>query len=387
MNDTAMNDSTTSLAWFHCGKCGSLFESPPGFSEERVCDACERLPGTGVWAPPELEQDTNESSDAGEEFQEDVQKRSIHKKTPKNMMMRFIVVWIFIMAMAVWIRVHFIRLDQEKENREEAHRSMAEGTLADQKIALLNEALPDCHRSLAGFILGGTPEIRNQFVFDPISNAGKMATFYAMNPLEKADATKLGRIAQEPLTVGNERMISTRWEETDGAVFDAVFRNDTGTWKLDWEHFARYSEYPWTLFLAGEGPEEGEFRLLARRLLDGDVEQQAGGRTAIVLMAPVFGKPSEVGEPSPEFVMERRSDAGLLLGAAFAAQAEGKALFGAKEKPMEPDGLVRVRVKIRREAIGDEFKFHLEEVMACHWMSSSNRGYDLEKLRYDIFGE
>ncbi|MEP2774620.1 MAG: hypothetical protein ABJQ29_06495 [Luteolibacter sp.] len=381
-----MNDSSTSVAWFHCGKCGSLFESVPGFSEERVCGVCARPPGTGLRARPENEAAGDESLAAAAEFSDDGTKRAIHKKPQKNMMMRFIFIWIFIMLMAVWIRVHYVRLDREKENREEAHRSMVEGTLADQKIALLNEALPDCHRSLAGFLLGGTPEVRNQYVFDPISHAGKMAIFYGINPLEKAEALKLVRIAQEPLVVGNERMISTRWEEPDGAKFDAVFRNDAGTWKLDWEHFARYSDFPWALFLAGQGPSEGEFRLLARRLLDGDVKQRSGGRTAIVLMAPEFGKPLEVGEPSPEFVMDRRSDAGLLLGAAFAAQADGKKLFGAEEPAMEPEGLVRVRVRVRREAIGASYKFHLEEVLACHWISSRERGYDLEKLRYDLFG-
>lgn len=381
-----MNDSTEAFAWFHCGKCGSLFESIPGYSEERVCRICQRRPGTGVWAPDTIDGEADISPDDSNGSDEDGLKRTARKKPQKNMMMRFLVVWIFIMAMAVWIRIHYVRLDEEKQNREEARRSMVEGTMADQKVALLNEALPDCHRSLAGFLTGGTPEMRNQFVFDPISNAATMAVFYGMNPLEKVDVEKLRRTAQEPLTVGNERMISTRWKEAEGAEFDAVFRNDTGTWKLDWEHFARYSDYPWTLFLAGEGPEEGDFRLLARRLLGGDAEQQSGGRTAIVLMAPVFGQPSETGAPSPEFVMERRSDAGLLLGAAFSAQAEGEALFGAEEKAMEPAGLVRVRVRIRREAIGDEFKFHLEEVLACHWISSSNRGYDLEKMRYDIFG-
>ncbi|MGJ8643973.1 MAG: hypothetical protein ACSHX9_11235 [Luteolibacter sp.] len=382
-----MNDSTENHAWFHCGKCGSLFESVPGFSEKRVCGNCERPPGTGVWAPPEIEEEVGASSAVSSESVEDGLKRNIRKKQPKNMMMRFIIIWIFIMAMAVWIRSHSTRVDEVKQNREEVHRSMAEGTLADQKIALLNEVLPDCHRSLSGFFMGGTPEIRNQFVFDPISNAAQMAAFYGMNSLEKVDITKLHRIGQESLTVGNERMISSRWKETEGAEFDAIFRNDTGTWKLDWEHFSRYSDYPWTLFLAGEGPEEGEFRLLARRLLDGDTEQQSGGRTSIVLMAPIFGQPLEAGEPSPEFVMDRRSDAGLLLGAAFSAQAKGETLFGAKAKAMESEEFVRVRVRVRREAIGDENKFHLEEVLACHWISSSDRGYDLEKLRYDIFGD
>lgn len=382
-----MNDPKTPLAWFHCGKCGSLFESPLGYSQQRVCGECARSPRTGVWAAPQDGELLSQPYDRPGGKSDGEAKRSIRNKAPKNLMMRLIAVWIFIMAMAVWIRVHTARVDREKETREEVQRSMIEGTLADQRIALLNEALPDCHRSLAGFLLGGTPEIRNQFVFDPIATAGKMAAFYRLNSLEKADVTKLTRIAQELLTVGNERMISTRWKEVEGAEFDVIFRNDAGTWKLDWEHFARYSDYPWTLFLAGEGPVEGNFRLLARRLLDGDVEQRSGGRAAIVLMAPVFGKPLQAGKPSPQFVLESRSDAGLFLGAAFAAEEKGELLFDSELEALEPEGLLRVMVRIRREAIGDGFKFHLEEVIACHWISSSERGYDLDQLRYDIFGE
>lgn len=385
-NNIKMIDSSEVLAWFHCGKCGSLFESVPGHSEERVCKKCNRLPSTGVWAPEPIDKVAGSFPEDINNSSKDGLKRNTPKKPQKNLMIRFIAVWIFIMAMVVWIRMHHVRLDEEKKNREELRASILEGTMADQKTAFIDEALPDCHRSLAGFLMGGTPKARSQFVFDPVSNAAKMADFYGVNPLEKVDSEKLRRTAQESLTAGGERMINTRWKEDGAAEFDAVFRNDKGTWKLDWEHFVRFSDYPWMLFLEGEGPEEGDFRLLARRLPGGDVVQQSGGRMAIVLMAPAFGQPSETSAPSPEFVMGQRSDAGLLLGAAFDARARGEGLFGADGDLMQPAGLVRVRVRIRREAIGDEYKFHLEEVLACHWISSSSRGHDLEKMRYDIFG-
>lgn len=37
------------LAWFHCGNCGSLFESERGRDKSRVCTACGKVPGTGMW--------------------------------------------------------------------------------------------------------------------------------------------------------------------------------------------------------------------------------------------------------------------------------------------------------------------------------------------------
>ena len=382
-----MSNSDNAVAWFHCGKCGSLFEAVPGYSEERRCSECERPPETGLWPSVNVSPETDVETEGIPVPAEEATKRNFRKKGKKNMVMRFIVAWLFIMAIAVWIRLHYVRLGEEEESRKQAHLDLVEGTIADQKTALLNEALPDCHRSLVGFLKGKTVRERNSFVFGSASNASRMETFYELNPMENVDLSKIQRVAQEPLVVGDEEIIYTRWEGEEGTAFDAVFRNEGGEWKLDWEHFVRYSDYPWGLFLNGLGPDEGEFRLLARMLPDEDTGQESSGPTTLELLAPVFGKPSETGDSSQKFKLERRGDAGLLLGAAFGAQAEGEVLFGSKEKAMEPEGLLRVRVRVRREMIGEDFKFYLEEVVACHWISSSERGYDLIKLRYDIFGE
>lgn len=42
---------------------------------------------------------------------------------------------------------------------------------------------------------------------------------------------------------------------------------------------------------------------------------------------------------------------------------------------MEPDGFIRVRVKVRREDTEEGRRFHLEEVAACHWL-----GHTVESL-------
>lgn len=384
-----MKEPTTIYAWFHCGKCGSLFEAVPGFSEERVCDQCHRLPSTGLWAPPSVEQAADLSANKVVEVEPEQgghSKREVGGKRPKSMILRLAFLWLFMMVMVVWVRQHYTRLDQDKEDQKEVQRALEEGLRADQRMVLLNEALPECHRSLSGFLRGETAAIRNSFVFGGLSNVGAMADFYSVNPLEKVQVENLRRVAQEPLIVGDEPMILTRWKEEGGAEFDAVFRKDGEEWKLDWEHLVRYGAYPWERFLEGEGPAEGEFRLLARRLPDADGNFPAEGRVLVRLMAPLFGKPLETGDAFSHFEMAPRSDEALLLGAAFSAQKEGRKLFGSEEDWMEQEDLVRVRVRIKREAIGEDFKFELVELLACHWISSSERGYDLDKLREDIFG-
>jgi len=377
-------------AWYHCGRCGSLFESSLGLDEERLCPECGRKPVIGTWPAEDAVSTEGKKEQPSFEKRGDASdeggKRAVRKKRRKNTMMRIVVIWLIILLLAIWNRQRKEGSGNDREAPSDAGKgNLAEGTLADERIALLVKALPDCHRALAGFLTGGTPEIRNQFVADPIGTAGKMAGFYRNNPFPSVDVNALKRIGQEPILVGDEWMIETRWQSPEGIAFDAVFRREGSVWKLDWEHFSRYSDHPWALFLAGEGPDEAEFRLLARNVAEGDKAEMTGSRLRFVLMSPVFGKAGETGMASPELVVDRRSDEGLLLQAAFQAKSEGTRLFGGTMAPMEPEGLARVRVRIKRGEFGGTRSFTLEKVVAGHWLGVDEPGFDLDKLKDDIF--
>jgi hypothetical protein len=313
-------------------------------------------------------------------------KRAVRKKRSKNVMMKVIVIWTFLMFLAVWIRHHNTQGERKKEFKEQLATKMTTGTLADERVALLNKALPECHRALGGFLSAGTPEGRNQFVVNPIETAGKMATFYSFNPFPKVDIKLLNRTAQEIIQVGDTWMITTRWKETNGVEFDAVFRRDAGTWRLDWEHFAQYSEYPWTLFLSGDGPDEAEFRLLARQRNEESDSERDGSRLTVAMHAPVFGKPEEEGMISPDLVIDRRGDEGLIITAALKARKNGENLFGQTLEPLERRDLVRLRVTVKRSDFGGNRSFKIEKISACHWIDSDTMGVDLEKLKDDLFG-
>lgn len=376
--------------FYHCGHCGSLFRSEPGHSESRECAVCHQKPGTGIWAEeaahPVLKAGQAGGFGKSAEIMDDGGKRAIRKKRGKNLAMRIVVAWMLMLGLAIAVRHFLNRSDKEKEIGMHGVDNMAEGTMADERVALMASALPQCHQALAGFLTAGTPEARNQFVADPIRTAARMAAFYGSNPFPNVDLKMVSRVGQQPLKVGGEWMIETRWQEGEGgACFDAVFRRGPGGWMLDWDHFARYGDTPWALFLAGEGSQEAEFRLLARKVSGGDVAGQAGSGLRFELLSPVFGKPLETGAVSPEMVVARRSDEGLLLEAAFKAKEEGKPLFGSLMETMEPEGLIRVRVRVKRGEFGGVRSFDLSKVIACHWMSSDEVGFDLEELRDDLF--
>jgi hypothetical protein len=162
---------------------------------------------------------------------------------------------------------------------------------------------------------------------------------------------------------------------------DAVFINENGEWRLDWDHFVRYSKHPWPLFLAGGGSTQGEFRLLARQRLADD--RKNADTLSLVFYTPQLGRPSDLGSKSPEFLVKRDSKNGRLLEAAFNLEKSGKRAFGVNLPSNDPEGIIRVRVKVRRVDENDERHFVLEDVVACHWYSIDEPGMEVSDQPLD----
>lgn len=247
--------------------------------------------------------------------------------------------------------------------------------LSAEDAAFLNQAGPLVNLSFSEFISAGTPEARNQFVLSPITTAARMARFYDLNPQVTLTPDSISLANRAILNLPAGRAIETSWKSTDGRVVDAVFVEQDKEWRLDWDHFARFSTYPWSLFLAGSGEPEGEFRLLAReRLAD---ERKDAADLSIVLYAPVFGSPNQTCFQSPEFLINRDTRNGRLLGAAFKLEKSGKRVFEVDIPNPNPEGLIRVRVKVRRIEHDQGRRFELLEVIACHWYSVDVPGVEI----------
>lgn len=241
-----------------------------------------------------------------------------------------------------------------------------------EDIAFLNTALPKCAETLSGFLVAGTPETRSQYVVSPVATAARMARYYSLNPLITMDPATLTLTARAVLALPSGRVIETCWGAEDGKVIDAIFREQGGEWRIDWDHLVRYGDHPWSLFLAGSGPAEGEFRLLAReRLADAHKKAEA---ISIVMYAPRFAHPDEVGFQSPEFRVPRNTRDGQLLDAAFKLAHGGGKVFGSNLPNLNPSDMIRVRVKVRRIEVAGERKFEIAAVVACHWYSDDDPG-------------
>lgn len=202
-----------------------------------------------------------------------------------------------------------------------------------------------------------------------------MVQYYNLNPIPSIDPSTLQLTHSTLLDLPDGKAYEGHWATADGKLIDAVFRKEKDEWRLDWQHFSRFGDYPWALFLAGSGPDEGEFRLLARERL---AEERKHKKTiSIVLYAPRFGIPRETGFQSSGFLIARDQPDGQLLDSAFKLLRSGGMAFNSEMPNIDPEDMIRVRVKVRRFAGDDGNEFEVTSVIACHWLSVDAPGIEV----------
>jgi hypothetical protein len=361
------------MFWFHCGRCGSLFQSQTGDVKGRLCTKCGADPSLGLVESPLA------GVIIGGETPSDAASESEHPgyggrpsgkdHHPRHLMLKIVGGWLLVLVVIV-LAVRLL-LHEDESGRQSApppSASMNEDNL------LLNNTLPTCTGVFSGFLAAGTPEERNQFVLTPVSTALRMARYYSLNSLANIDPATLTLRGSAVFNLPGGKTIETHWDTQNGKTLDAVFREENNEWRLDWEDFARYSDYPWPLFLAGSGDPVGEFRLLARERLAN--ERKDAQTISVVLYAPRFGRPNDTGFQSPEFLVSRNTRNGQLLDAAFKLARQRERVFKAKLPDLNPEGMIRVRVKIQRSEVNMERLFEILEVLACHWYAVDDPGVE-----------
>lgn len=371
--------SDNNISWFHCGRCGSLFQSPAGEMDDRLCPACGLNPSLGLEGPTLETAPSQNGHSAGLAEQSahpgGHEKHPLRKRRRSYLMAKLVLGWSVVLLAIVFGARKLWHGESPRPAKPAVSQAPAAPAVTGEDVAFLNEAGPLCTQTFANFMTAGTPEERNQFVREPITTAARMARFYSLNPLPNIDPATLSLANSAVLRLPGHKAIETLWHSTDGHLLDAVFIEDSGEWRLDWDHFARFSDYPWALFLAGSEQDHGEFRLLARERLAS--ERQNADAISIVLYAPRFGYPDETGYQSPEFLVKRDTRNGRLLDAAFKLERGGGRVFGVNLPRIDPEGHIRVRVKVRRIEQGLERRFELEEVLACHWYSVDEPGVEI----------
>lgn len=368
------------MAWFHCGHCGSLFRSEGGEADDRRCASCGNDPSLGlesVAAPASAGsggRDPMLRVRMAEVEKPAYFKREVLRQKGTSPVVKIIIAWVVLMVLlAVGARLLW-------SGEHEVGSTTGSGAgqyerLADRDEAFLDDVYGKCLQAMSGFISSGTPEEKNQFVRNPVDTAGTMARYYQTHLVHHIDPSTVRGTGRGVIHLDDGRkLVETRWSVADGRMIDGTFFEERGEWKLDWEEYVRFGDRPWALFLTGSGDETGEFRLFARERRSG--ERSALGDLRIIFHEPKFGYPKEAGDASPEFVVDPLSDGGRMLGEAFAKRAKGGRVYGSTLPVLDPEEMIRVRVKVRRRETPDGREFKIEEVKACHWLSIDDPGVE-----------
>jgi hypothetical protein len=350
------------MLWFHCSRCGSLFQAAPGNPQSRPCTHC----GADSCATG--------TSKARQEKSGAQRTRDSRKKTNRLLMPKLIGGWMLVLAVIlIWARIKWPTPASERNPRPAASEAAGD-VLGAEDAELYRSAANACRKVMQDFLAAETPEAASQFVFSPLVTAPRMTRFLNLNPKPEIDSASLVPIASGLLSTPAGKAFEARWKTENDRIVETVFLRKNGEWRLDWEHYARYSGYPWLLFLSGSGPDEAEFRLLAReRLAD---ERKDESTISLALYAPRFGMPQEIGHQSPEFLVPRDSSDGKLLEAAFKLARGGGTIFRSRLPSIDPAGMIRVRVKVRRMDTDEGKTYQITAVRACHWLSLDDPGVD-----------
>lgn len=355
--------SSGGKGWHHCGKCGRFFTSDPGAEIPWQCPACGDDPVNG---------EADQGGYAGART-EPKRRRSTSSEDPRPRRrgklkgaVKFAAVWVVLLILGAGI-VQLFRLDTADPEQEGTSVTMIS---EDQR--LVNSALPECRRALDGFLGTLVPEARSEFVLDGSRILPRMLRLRQENQIQRGDENPellLWSVLDTPRGKG----IETMWDLGAGQRVEAVFfRDEEGAWKIDWEAMVRYSDADWALFVTGVGPQEGEFRLFARKRT-GELAGEDEG-SGIVLVAPRVGRPESFGARSPKIDVDPDSRIGRILETAFVRrELREVGAYGSTAVREDPPGMIRVRVLVRREGEVEK-TVHLRDVVATHWLSIDELG-------------
>lgn len=352
-------------AWYHCTRCGSLFKAPADPERRGLCPDCGGDPGGEDEAP----------APAGPVKV----RRKIRKKQPSRTssrggdgrkakaLMVFVVVWLFLLG--------FWAISRHRGSQSPAppggdSAAVSVDDIEDQR--LIRDHLDACGNRLVEFLQAPDTGAQALHVLGGGRTVQRMARVQQFNPSYTTDeALEIQRYGVIRTPAG--RGIETFWKLGDEKSIEVVFFEEQGEWKIDWDAYARAGSESWPLFLAGRGRGQGEFRLLARERIgaDGREDEFIG----LVLYSTRFGYPGEAVSPSPEVKVERDSPMGRQIEDAFFAREQGIAPFGSKLGDVDPDGMIRLRVRVSRRG-EDERVFQIDELLACHWLGFPEREAD-----------
>ena len=281
-------------AWYHCGRCGSLFQSHTHMTRIRFCSECGLNPKPSMvsissQAETHLEnfKDIKEKSSSSNKHR----KKNISFKKISHLTIGIAVVWWLIAGLIIYSAktIWPDKIQQKSTPTYDSKKIDNHANLALEKenLLLINRSVEGCMQTLKDFFQATLPEERNQHVIQSFDSPIRIERYHNIENLNLASPPTLEHSQWSVVNIAEEKAIEATWTNDEGRRFEAIFRKQREEWLIDWEHFVRYSDMPLAVFLSGNGDAEGEFRLLARERLA--EERKDLPTISIMFYAPIFG--------------------------------------------------------------------------------------------------
>lgn len=343
--------------WFHCGNCNGLFQLAEPLQVSDKCPLCGGDPYS------------TKSGQLGASIAQQVNAVNVVADVSGGVktswtMPKLVGVWLGLLLFIVlgarwkWKRPAIAATEKKAPSGE---------VISAKDQVFLQKVMPACLDAYVGFLASTTNESRSQFVLDPISSMVRMSRYYELNAVPKFNLDAMRVENHHLIQLPQGPAVEVQWIPGEHSCVETVFREENGEWRLDWPHYSRYGDHPWALFLAGDGPSEGEFRVYARERLAEELKTK--DTISLVLYAPVAGRLGELSGRSPECVVKRDSLDGKKITQALQERKQGRRPFGVRLPNLDPDEVIRLRVRMKRNEIGAQRGFEIMEVKACHWYS------------------
>ena len=212
------------------------------------------------------------------------------------------------------------------------------------------------------------PIERQQVIDNPIELASIFARYYEFNQIEILQKNRRAAQANVIDTPSGPAM-EIVWIDKRQRALETLMLWDGDEWRIDWEQMVRYSDSPWNLFQSGIGPDEGVFRVYARRQVSEDKKN-----IRLVLYGPW---PKAIRPDStiltklalPTITIAADSDEGKELEKIFTDHANTPAHKQSAFNFTDPEGFVRLTARLKYTTVeGKEAKnYELLNIISHNW--------------------
>lgn len=287
----------------------------------------------------------------------------------------FLTLWLGIAAAIVVI----VQLNKDVDDGPSGGNGDGQIDEKAQQLIFLRKHMPEISQNFSRFIRATEDDDRIQEIDFSSLLASKFSRFHQAQSIP-VPRGRLSSLARNVLVLKRDPFVpavEVIWRDEEGQFFESVHVWDGTSWKLDWEHFARYSNVPWTLFRSKlGGKKEGEFRLLMRKR---QVMRESSYFSLLFYEEPSLGveedqrKALQASE-SEEVIVKLRTDLGKQLTELFKQKENENRPYDSILGERDPNMMIRVSAILawEEDEDGDEILV-LKDLPGISWYGTRFR--------------